>query len=274
MRPSYTTYAAIAMCGLLTGCGADRSIPLTTLSGNWFIYNINIAPTAQAPSPFSSMGGPITQTGNNLAATFHVQSACFGNGQTPIPFSGSVDPSNREFSLDSSPVNGETILVHGTFSAAHASFFGTSLTISGSCTGTLIAVTGDQNGAIYNPHGQKLPSLTGTWPPNVNESSSLQLVEQLTQSPTADLYGDFALTGTVIITGSPCFSSGTLQPASFVSGSVGQQVILLNDGSTLTTSIQVAAEASNGTFLDLYPGTIIGGRCNGSVDIHLQQTPP
>jgi hypothetical protein len=270
MRPLRFLLAAPVLCTLLISCGADKSIPLTTLTGNWFIYNININfPKTAQPIPFDTMGGPITQTGNNLVATFHIQSACFGNGQTPIPFTGSVNPYNREFSLNSMPVNGETIVVQGAFSAAKDTFLGTSLTLSGSCTGYLVSETGDDKGAILNPHGQKIPSLTGSWPPNVSLPTSLNLTEHLTQSPFPDSRGDFALTGTLTVTGSPCFTTGTLQPSSFVSGGVGQQVIVLNDGSTLSTSIQVG-EGSNGTFLSLYPGTITGGNCNQPVDVALQ----
>ena len=134
MRPLRFPLAALILCTLLTSCGADKSIPLTTLTGNWSIYNINFAQT-KPPIVFDTMGGPITQTGNNLAATFHIQSSCFGNGRTPIPFTGSVNPYNNHFTLNSTSVNGETIVVQGTFSAAKDSFFGNSLTVSGDCTG-------------------------------------------------------------------------------------------------------------------------------------------
>jgi hypothetical protein len=271
MRAFRLTLATLplALCALLTSCGANSSIPLTTISGNWSIYNINVERPAQ-PVLFSTMNGPITQSGNSLIATFHIQDACFGDGETPIPFTGSVNPENNHFTLNATSVDGETITVQGTFSVAKDTFLSSSLTFSGTCTGSFSALTGDEKGAILNPHGQKLPSLTGTWAPYVNELSSLNLVEQLTQTPTSDSYGYFALTGTVTIAGSPCFSTGTLQPASFVSGAVGKQIILLNDGSTLTTSIQVGAAGSNGTFLNLYPGSITGGNCNGPVDVDLQ----
>ena len=267
MRPLRFPLAALILCTLLTSCGADKSIPLTTLTGNWSIYNINFAQT-KPPIVFDTMGGPITQTGNNLAATFHIQSSCFGNGRTPIPFTGSVNPYNNHFTLNSTSVNGETIVVQGTFSAAKDSFFGNSLTVSGDCTGYLAALTGDDKGAIFNPQGQRLPSLTGTWPPYVNETSSPNMVEQLTQSPTPDTNGDFALAGTVTVTGSPCFTTGTLQSTSFISGTVGQQVILLNDGSTLTATLNA------GTVLSLYPGAVSGGNCNGPIDVYLQQLAP
>jgi hypothetical protein len=273
MRPLRFLLAALVLCPLLTSCGADKSIPLTTLTGNWFIYNINFPRTAQL-IPFDTMGGPITQTGNNLTATFHIQSACFGNGQTPIPLTGSVNPENNHFTLNSTSVNGETIAVQETFSATKDTFLGTSLTLSGSCTGYLVSETGDEKGAILNPHGQKLPSLTGTWA-FVQALPGPTLSEQLTQSPTPDVHGDFALSGTVNVNGSPCFTTGVLQSTSFISGSVGQQAILMNDGSVLSATIQFfAEEPPYGNSLNLQPGTITGGNCNGPIDVYLYQLAP
>lgn len=273
MRPLRFPLAALLLCTLLTSCGADSFIPLNTISGNWLIYNFTFAQPAQ-PVLFDSMGGAITQSGNNLSASLHIQAACFRNGQTTIPFTGSVNPENNHFTLNSTSVNGETIVVQGTFSSAKDTFLGSYLTISGNCTGTLIALTGDDNGSILTPHGQKLPSLTGTWA-FVQALPGPTLAEQLTQSLTPDINGDFALSGTVTVSGSPCFTTGALQSTSFISGSVGQQTILMNDGSTLTATMQLSAEGPpNGNSLNLQPGSITGGNCNEPVDIYLHQLAP
>jgi hypothetical protein len=275
MTPIRSTLVALPLvfCTLLAGCGSDSFIPASTITGNWYVYNVAFT---QNPAFIGAggIGGPITQIGNMLSATFHIDNPCFGNGLTTIPLTGSINLQTDNFTLESPSSNGETVFLQGTFSFTRNTFNNGYFSISGSCTGDLVSQTGDDKGAILNPRGQRIPSLSGKWTPNANDFSSLNtlnMVEQLTQSPTPDIHGDFAVTGTVTVTGSPCFTIGTLQPASFVSGSIGQQIIIMNDGSTLTSPMQVSAEAPpNGTYLSLYPGTITGGNCNGPADIDLQ----
>jgi len=267
MRPLRFPLAALVLCTVLTSCGKNSAIPLSTLTGNWFIFNVSFE---QNPAFIGTggIGGPITQTGNNLSATLHIDSPCFGNGQTPIQLTGSVNPATNHFTLNSLSANAETLFIEGTFSAARNSFSNGYFSISGSCSGELVSLTGDDKGAIQNPRGVKIPSLSGSWSPVPNEPSTLNLTERLAQSPTPDIDGNFALTGTVTVTGSPCFTTGILQSTSFISGTVGQQVILLNDGSTLTATLNA------GTVLSLYPGAVSGGNCNGPVDIFLQRLAP
>jgi hypothetical protein len=278
MTPTRSTLAALPLllCTLLGGCGSDSFIPAGTITGNWVVSNIGFT---QNPTALGNgqVGGPITQTGNNLSASFHIDAPCFGNGQTTIPLTGLFNQETDNFTLESPSTDGETVFLQGTFSAARNTFSNGYFSVSGSCTGDLVSQTGDDKGAILNPRGQQIPSLSGNWSPNANDFSSLNTLnmsEQLTQSPTPDIQGDFALTGTITVTGSPCFTTGTLQPTSFISGSAGQQIIVMNDGSTLTATLGASAEGPpNGTRLYLYPGAITGGNCNGPVDINLEYLP-
>ena len=186
-------------------------------------------PPGSAITNIGAIGGPITQTDNNLTGTFRIDNPCFGNSQTPIPLTGSITSGNK-FSLTSPSVNGETLTLTGTFSDSGTSFTQGYLGIAGPCTGNLISQTGDQSGSIVNPVGTQIPNLSGDWNyfPGFR---SLNLSEQLNQSSTPDADGRFALSGNATIIGSPCFTSGTLQPGSYISGTQGHEIILLNDGS-------------------------------------------
>jgi hypothetical protein len=212
------------------------------------------------------------QTDNNLTGTFHIDNPCFGNGQTPIPLTGSVTSSNK-FSLTSPSVNGETLTLTGTFSGSGTSFTQGYLGIAGPCTGNLISQTGDQSGSIVNPVGTQIPNLSGDWNyfPGFR---SLNLSEQLNQSSTPDADGRFALSGNATIIGSPCFTSGTLQPGSYISGTQGHEIILLNDGSTFTSPVTLYLTSTTSTArpldLQLYPGYVTGGNCSGSYNVDLQ----
>ena len=275
MTPSRIPVIAIALVLTLAGCGSNSAIPFITpgtATGNWTIYNVGFN-QGSSVNGFTSIGGPFTQTGNALTVSLHITSPCFGNGQTPIPLTGAINQENNQFSLTSASVAGETVVLQGTFSSARDTFNSGYLSLSGACTGYLVSQTGDDDGAILNPRGTKIPSLTGTWA-FADAYPGPTLSEQLTQSTTPDSQGRFTLTGTASISGSPCFSTGTLQPGSYLTGSTGQQVILLNDGSTLTSPVIVSAPVGYLPSLQLYPGTISGGNCNGPANIDLQETSP
>jgi len=271
---------SLLICTLLSGCkniiNPDTPIAAvapTSVTGNWVVYNVSFSVGGNIID-IGAIGGPITQTdtpaGTTLTGTFHIANPCFGKGQTPIPLTGSITNSNR-FTLTSPSVNGETFTLTGTFSGTGTTFDQGYLGIAGTCTGDLISQTGDQKGSIVNPVGTQIPSLSGDWAYLPSFNPSLNLSEQLTQSPTPDAQGRFALTGTATIVGSPCFTSGTLQPGSYTSGSLGQQIILLNDGSTFISPLTVYYKLTpTRPSLQLYPGNITGGNCNGPANIDLQ----
>jgi hypothetical protein len=268
MRP-LVSLLALALCGLLSSCGADSFLPLGTVTGNWQIYNVYFAQGGGVVTT-PIIGGPITQVGNTLSASLHIDIACFGNGQTAIPLTGSINPDNAQFTLTSPSVGGEIVLLKGTFAPSRNTFDRGYLSINGDCTGYLVSQTGDDGGAITNPRGLQIPSLSGSWA-FAESFPGPTLSEQLTQSPTPDSQGRFTLTGTASVSGSPCFTTGTLQPGSYVTGTLGQQIILLNDGSTFSSPIMIyLSGGSPKPTLQLYPGTITGGNCNGPANIDLR----
>jgi hypothetical protein len=285
LRPSMSApklALSLLLCTLLAGCKdiINPNTPIaatlpTSVTGNWLVYNVSF-PVGGNLIGIGAIGGPITQSASTLTGTFHIANPCFGNGQTPIPLTGSITQGNH-FTLTSPSVDGETLILTGTFSATGTTFNQGYLGIAGTCTGDLISQTGDQSGSIVNPVGTQIPNLSRSWAYYPGFSSP-NLSEQLTQSPTPDAQGRFALTGTATIVGSPCFTSGVLQPGSYISGSLGQQIILLNDGSTFTSpitafqygSIQYDSPQPTPVTLQLYPGKITGGNCNGPANVDLQ----
>lgn len=265
----------LILCTMLFGCkdiiNPNTPIAQTTpfsVTGNWAVYNVNFQ-KGLTITQINGIGGPITQTGNSLTAGFHINTPCFGNGETPVPLTGSITSGNQ-FSLNSSIVNGETVNISGTFTNDGATFNLGYVGINGPCTGNLTSLTGDNLGDIQNPRGTQIPTLSGDWSffPGFPGPS---LSEKLIETPTPDADGRFALAGTATITGSPCFTSGTLQPGSYISGSLGEQIILLNDGSTYTSPIVLYYQQTPAKpTLQLYPGTVTGGNCNGSYNVDLQ----
>jgi len=267
---------SLLICTLLSGCKniINRDTPIaavapTSITDNWVVYNVSFSVGGNLIG-VGAIGGPITQTASTLTGIFHIANPCFGNGQTPIPLTGAITQGNH-FSLTSPSVNGEIFTLTGTFSDSGTTFNQGYVGIAGTCTGTLISQTGDQKGSIVNPVGTQIPSLSGDWAYFPSFNPSLNLSEQLTQSPAPDASGRFALSGTATIIGSPCFTSGTLQPGSYIDGSLGQQIILLNDGSTLTSPLIVNYNLTpTRPSFQLYPGKITGGNCNGPANIDLQ----
>lgn len=262
---------SLALCTLLTACGKDSAIPdiPITSTGNWYFYG-NYEPSTGSPFNTGSIvfGGSLIQTNTQVSGVLHINHPCFGNNTTDIPYTGTLI--NNHLSFTSAQVAGQTLTLDGTLSQNDSVLATASFQINGGCAVALYSPA-----LLFTVHayldqkGARIPSLTGSWTTLI-DSAGPSITEQLTQSTTPDLHGDFALTGTVSVTGSPCFTTGTLEPTSFISGDLGQQVILMNDGSTLTATSEANPGSNLGTALSLYPGTITGGNCNGPVDLSLQ----
>jgi hypothetical protein len=274
MRPFRFPLAALVLCALLTSCGKDSVIPddrspLSTASGNWSLYGQY---TASPGSPTTNgelfFGGSLLQANTQISGVFHIETPCFGNGATDVPYTGTLI--NNTINITSVPVAGQTLTLHGTLSQNDTVLFTAAFEINGGCTGNLYspALTFTVNSDL-DQKGVRIPSLTGSWTTTTNEEGP-SLTEQLTQSPTPDAHGDLALNGTVTVTGSPCFTTGTLQPTSFVSGALGQQTIIMNDGSTLTATLALGTKTTFAKPSLGLNGTITRGNCNGPVDVQLQ----
>jgi hypothetical protein len=256
----------------LSGCSnlyyPYKSATPTTITGNW-LFNGLYAQSSVLYAPYN-IGGSITNTSGQLSGVLHIQQPCFANGATDVPFTGSLN-SSHQLQITSLPVNGQTLTLAGNISDSGNSLSGGTFSVVGGCSGDIVGLTGPNGpGATFNLTGLEIPSLTDSWA-TTNQVSGPNLSEQLTQSSTADAHGDFALSGTVSVQGSPCFTTGTIQSGSYISGDIGKEIILFNDGSTLSSPItHFFQNLVSKPIIQLYPGTITGGNCNGPIDIVLQ----
>lgn len=263
------------ICALLAGCSGTVAtvVPppadVTTGTGNWIISGLY--ETAQTIAPYS-FGGSLLNDNGQLSGVMHIDQPCFGSGSTDVPYTGTVDTKNM-VSIRSTSVAGQVLTFQGVLSPDGSSITDGSFTITGGCTGNVTGGTIDEGpGAVEYTTGFRVPSLTGSWNASTVVSGPA-LSEEITQSPTPDSHGDYALTGAVTVQGSACFTKGTLQSGSYISGGLGQEVILMNDGSLLRATLTDpygGPGSASARILDIYPAKITGGLCDGSLDESLQ----
>lgn len=257
---------ALSVALLVTGCTTIKfpatPVTPTVVSGNWFFYNVTTNATTPSQSlPFSFGGSLLVTDKTQVSGIFHVDQPCLGSGATDIPYTGIL--SGDRLDLTSSAVNGEILAIHGTLDASGTKFHAESLTLTGPCSGTVTALTGPNGpGSNYDPLGNQQPALQGSWSTNPANPNP-QITLQLTQAAAPDAHGQFALAGTASVTGSPCFTTGTLQSPSFVSGGEGQLTIRFNDGSTLSSKLLAfALQGVAKSVVSIDSATITGGNCN------------
>jgi len=284
MTERRTALAALPFlfCALFTGCGSGGIPPSTTVppvttgTGNWLItgyYEVssNLPPYYIGKS--LDIGGSLIDANGQLTGVFHINSSCFGSYATDVPYTGTLDSKNN-LSITSSPVDGQILTLQGVLSSDGSILSRASFAVKGGCSGSIVGTTSNNGpGAEEMTTAERIPSLTNTWTRGVIDSGPA-ISEQPAQASAPDMHGDYALTGTVTAQGSPCFSQGTLQPGSFVSGDAGQEHILMDDGSTINATLQVdygIYGATDHLKPQLYlVGTITGGKCNGPIGIYLQ----
>lgn len=267
---------AVLFClafAVIAGCGKDVMIaagppPVSTLgTGNWVITGFYQSGVQIFQYSF---GGSLINNGGQITGTFHINQSCFGNGATDVPYTGILDSKNT-LSITSSPVDGQILTFLGTLSSDGSSISDGIFKVMGGCTGAIMGGTiPDGPGATFETEAYRVPSLTGSWAPDSN-TYLVALSEEVTQASVPDAHGDYALTGTVTVTGSNCFTRGTLQDGSFISGDSGREIIMMNDGSTVeaTMSLSYNGQTNARPRLLLDPGSISGGKCNGTIEVGL-----
>jgi hypothetical protein len=261
----------LLLCTLLSGCGKNVFFPATPVTPvtpgaeNWLFLGTYETGANIFPYTF---GGSLTNNSGKLSGVLHVDQPCFGSNATDTPYTGTLDAA-KKLSITSYSVGGQVLTVRGTLSADATILNDFFFSVTGGCTGN-IGESGENSYGIGFSRGVEIPTLTGTWTSGaMNSGSSItSFTEQLTQSSTADVHGNFTLVGTVTIQGSACFSKGTLESESFVSGYLGHEVVLMDDGSTLDVPLQVqyGFVASEPMTLNLGTTTVSGGNCNGKIE--------
>ena len=253
----------LPFCGLflLAGCGGIVGVPLgsigppptaSPLTGNWQIA----ATTTAGTQPFSALTGSIVQeappASGPTTLVSVLQAANPGQcylGQPTVPSDGSVSASS--FFLTSFSVDGQYLTLSGTPALTGDSFTG-NFSISGGC--------GD--GVQGTVSGIKVGPLTGTYGGSLSGSpSSVSLA--LTQDATADGFGYFHVQGTANFTGSPCFTSGTLDSAQ--STITGEEVVLTiqTNESPSSTAVATGTVTALADTLTLSSLLVTSGGCAG-----------
>ena len=279
---SFLLAASSPLLGLLLTSCSNVSIfvgpptPATTGSGNWYFAGFYDTGDSSGIGQFD-FGGSLVNTGGQVAGVLHINTSCFDSYATDVPYTGTLD-ANNDLSITSASVNGQILAVQGTLSADASSLSNVHFTVSGGCSEGVVQVTGpDGPGASFNAQGIRIPNLSGTWTgnngTNPDPAGNLSITEQLTQSSTPDSHGYYALSGTVAIQGSDCSVAGTIEPASFISGYLGTEILQMSDGSTVSATLQVVSPPNQAEpELILTNALSTGGACSGSPDFSVQQS--
>ena len=235
-----------------TGSGLPVPVPPDpTPHGVNIVSNWQFTTASTVPgTPPLTIAGSISQSGSSVSGAVHVDgSNCFDRLAT-MGLTGTLTGAN--LSLASTSVAGQVVTFTG--SITNSAFTGT-YTINGGCAnGDQGNVTGIEIGYIAN-------ILNGTF--STSGGGKFDVAGNMAQNSDAGPEGSFGITGTVTFT-TPCFSSGTITPGAFPSGSF-----------IMGTSVALEIETGNGTlaFLGtLKPDTgeisgdytVVGGTCDQS----------
>jgi len=272
-KPIFTALPLLSLI-LMAGCGPNLFTAATDVSGtgNWFVAGSYNTPVVGIR--LYLFGGSLTNVSGQISGTFHAYTSCFANGATDIPYTGTLDETHQ-LSVTSSPVNGQVLSLSGTLSPDGSVLNSASFSVIGGCSGNIVSGTFNEGpGALAQTQATRVGSLTRTWV-TAGESRP-SFTENLVQSTTPDTHGNYALTGTVTVQGSPCFTQGTLQASSFVSGTLGYERLLMNDGSVIEGQLDLGVSVVDGgssltnplpTNSLVFDAVVSGGQCNGSETI-------
>lgn len=264
---------ALALPGvlvLLTACGGSSTgtppAPIPDVSGNWAITTIAIA----SPEDLFDLSGNFTSSGKQVTGAFLARGTCFlptFSGSTfaepVLTFSGTIDSSGR-LKLVSSAYQNQIVTAAGTVSADGSTLSLGSFSVAGGCADKVAGTLA----------GNRIPSLTGTFSGSftlsnltVPGSTVVSVVMRLTQATAPTGFGYTLSDGTVTITGTPCFSKGSITTPGlgnpFAANAVfGKHFIVsfaMDDGSTLTATGESDLAAAQPRVLF----TVNGGQCSG-----------
>jgi hypothetical protein len=170
-----------------------------------------------------TIAGSISQSGNSISGAVHIEgSACFDR-LTTVGLTG--DPTSGNISLASTSVAGQVITFTGSFSGS-------------TLTGTYAVEGGCADGDHGNLTGSEMPYipniLNGTFA--TSGGTTFSVAGDVAQNANADPEGSFGISGKLTFNTS-CFTSGTITPGAFPSGSF-----------IIGTTIGLAIQTANGTF--------------------------
>lgn len=237
---------------LTLGCGgnaAQHNFPppqtLNDIAGNW---QFSATSSVSGISAFS-FAGSMNQSGQTVASALHVNgSNCF-DPLTTINLSGKQG--EAKLSLSSTPVDGQVVTLVGALTNSNIT---ATYAIKGGCA------DGD-HGTVTGSKIPQIPgTLNGTFTTSTNNTFAA-VVQAIEDSGNPD--GTFGISGSATFS-VPCFSSGTLKPDTFPSGSfvLGKSVLFDIHTNNGTVMFQGTTDQSTGNIDGYY--TISGSTCNDS----------
>jgi hypothetical protein len=258
MRCNVSTLFFFLLSAFVSGCGGSATttsspIAYPNFAGNWNIFVVPSNPQVGS----ISFGGSITNSSGSASGMLHAQgSACYPISQD-VPVSGSLTPLGN-VTLTSTAVAGQTLTITALSNSVYVPatnpqvMFG-NFTISGGCA----------DGESGTVNGLVAPSLNGVYAgtfQTVTGSTFGASISLLQGGPNVD--GQYSVSGSVVFTGSPCFSTGAIA-SSTIFGDYSDVTINTNDGGTMefrgitfspiTTPMSILVEYYR----------ITGGACDG-----------
>jgi hypothetical protein len=172
------------------------------VNGNWALQ------TTSQDGTTDIGGGDFTTTGSAVTGILHfLNSSCYYDASTGnsvlynIPMTGNIS-SAGDLTLTSGPVNGQVLTIAGVW---------TSSALTG---GTYKVAGGCANGDAGTITGYAAPPVSGTYSGTFVSVSGVQIKTMVTLTQTGpNSNGMYGAWGTATFTGSPCFSSGNIDPA-------------------------------------------------------------
>jgi hypothetical protein len=269
--PFLVLLPALGLC--ITACSAgfvNQGAPETVTGGNWKLIGTGSAPGEIPSSPYIGLalgvsGNTLYASGVDLVPCARGSSAIGGSigGITQIASDGSFELNNSSIPQDSIQysIQGKVPQVgdstwQGTFTLTNST--NTNCTFNNGASFTATAYPpfqGTYSGIIGSESLGSNVSLT------LNVSQGAPIISTI--GPQALKLFRLPLTGTISVSGSACFTSGTIDSKSN-SGVAGDQFMMnaaMNDGS----SVQILGWFSDQTEKTLQPFSILvhNGQCDG-----------
>jgi hypothetical protein len=241
----------VAFVSLLSGCGSNPSKNVApALNGNWAIKAVS-----QTTGTTYLAGADLYTTAGKITGLLHFLNMPCGftiNGiMYDTPVTGTLSP-NGNLQLSTPDMNGLTLKMTATWSSGVISS-GT-YTVSGQC---MYEMNGD-HGTLT---GFPVAALNGTYTGSFVSASGVPIRATMSLSQLGPSNGIYSLKGTATFTGSPCFTTGTIDMNAydFLVGSSVQFPLVTSNGSVLFQGQVTDATANtiNGQYV------VSGGDCSG-----------
>jgi hypothetical protein len=265
MRLIWLAVCAVIMAGT-SGCGgnATSTSPVTSssaqfgiVSGNWGFSMFSVGTTLFV----ANGGGNLIQNGTIISGIIHLSgSPCFDPITDDLVVTGTaseVTARTGSITLTTAPIRGQTItFISSTLISPIAEqnqvLSGTFTLDGGTCApGT----KGPMSAALVT---SAAGNWKGTLTPSLQGATPLSATATLAQNGP-DAHGFFQISGSLAITGSPCFTSGTITSGSLL-GWNANLTITTNDGGQMVFSPQLPSLATSSGLHGPYQ--IVTGACS------------